>query len=212
MVKKETEKGKIDLEESSTDKKDVEVELIVEAKSELYNVSVKQKLNRSKLPEEIDKIIEQISKSKNFRATPIKIESIITSNGDNIEDPVKLFATKIGVDPEQLSKSRLIAIKGDDVQILQPTKISARDGGIILLAINDYVFNQSSTPYKEWKEMCEGSNLKSNTPIYQIAGDIKRVKYIDKKKYDNTPKKEMKLTPKAVDLVKKVIEKFIEEN
>lgn len=212
MVKKETEEEKIDLEESSTDEKDVEVELTVEAKSELYNVSVEQKLNRSKLPGEIDNIIEQISKSKNFKATPIKVEPISTPSGGDIEDPVELFATKIGVDPEQFSKSRLVAIKDDDVQILQPTKITARDGGIILLAINDYVFGQSSTPYKEWKEMCETSNLKSNTPIYQIAGDIKRGKYIDKNKYDNTPKKEMKLTPKAVDLVKKVIEKFIEEN
>lgn len=193
---------------------EVEVKLEVEAKSELYSIKVSRKLDISLLSLEIDNIINQISKSKQFKATPIKDESqtqppIITSSD---EDPVSIFATKIGVNPDDFVKSKLIAIKNDDVQILKPTKITARNGGMLLLAINEYVFNNTTTPYKEWKELCEVSNLKSKTPIYQIAGDIKNGGYIDKKTYDNTPKKEMKLTPKAIEVIRKFIEKFLEEN
>ena len=185
------------------------IELI--AKSSTYEIRIKSKAKTDRISEVIDSLIEQVSKSKSF--SPVSLSSTpLVSTEQNIspgssENLLRLFATKINVNADAFESSNLVAIKNDSVQLMKPSALKQSECCYLLLAINEYVLGRDSMTYDEWRELCESSKIKGNTPFHKVVDNAKRYGHINQKKYDSA--KEIVLEPKRVEVVKKAIEKYL---
>lgn len=184
-------------------------------RNELYEIKIKSKVSTQNISVVIDSLIDQISKSKSFSPKTLRIitekktetpQPRVTAEGDN---PVRVFADKIGIDPDKFQSSNLVAVKNDSVQLLKPTVLEPSRSCLLLLAISEFVLSRPHLSYDEWKDLCETSKIKSNTPFHKIVNNVKSAGYINAKKYDNS--KEILLEPKGVEIVKKTLEKYLSE-
>ncbi len=189
------------------------IRLEVNAHNDTHSINITRIVAVSEISKCIDDTIAEISKSKTFEAKPVNAEiktpPVILSPLPQ-ESPVRSFAEKIEVDPDAFEKLKLIAIKNDAVQLLKPTKLKPTESCYLLLAVNEFALGKQSMQFEDWRELCQASNIKSPTPIYKIASNAKNAGHIDKKKYTNT--RELVLSPKGVEIVRKAIEKAISEN
>lgn len=188
------------------------IRLEVKAHNDTHSIKVTRIVAVSEISKCIDEAINEISKSKAFVAKPVRMETKTpptTPPLDLSENPVRSFAEKIGVDPDAFEKLKLIAIKNDDVQLLKPTKLKPSESGYLLLAVNEFALGKQSMQFEDWRDLCQASNIKSTTPIYKIALNAKDNGHIDKKRYSST--REMILSPKGVEVVKKAIERVLSE-
>jgi len=199
-----------------SEKQNKKIEIKIKAKTKFHELSVEMNSKLVDLPSDIDDVIDQLSKSKYFSEKNISVlerktqSEKISFSGQTpsiLENPVKLFATRLEVEPEEFEKLNLIAIKGDDIQILKTTKLGINENTLLLLALNEYVLNYPSTSFDDWKAMFESSSIKSKTPYHKIINNCVALKYIDKKKY--TESRMLVLTAKGFETVKKSIKRLL---
>lgn len=184
------------------------ISLKLTAKSEFFEIKIKQKIPKNTIGENIDKIIHEISKSKSFKAKPTdnKPTSIHQTESKNeSENSIKLLAMKLDVDPDKFENLKIIGIKGEAIQLLKPSKLKPSESCYLLIAVNEFVLGKLAIQYDELKEMCELNGIRSKTPFYQIIDNAKRYGHIDKKKYDNA--KEVVLQSKGLDLLRSALNK-----
>lgn len=205
-----------DNESKESEKQNKKIEIKIKAKTKFHELSVEMNSKLVDLPSDIDDIIDQLSKSKYFSEKNLSVlerkvqPEKISPPGQTLsilENPVKLFATRLEVEPEEFEKLNLIAIKEDDIQILKTTKLGINENTLLLLALNEYVLNYPSTSFDDWKAMFESSNIKTKTPHHKIINNCIALKYIDKKKY--TESRMLVLTAKGLETVKKSIKKLL---
>lgn len=191
-------------------KTDNRVSVNLKTQNDKFEINISKYTDIENIANTIDQLITEVAKTKSFSSENIilhpKKQDQVLGKQDN---RVILFGKKIGVNPESLSKSELIGIKDDDVQIIKASKLSPLQAGLLILAVKDLELNQRPVPYEEWKQICEASGIKSNTPLYQLAINAKQMGYIDKKKHES---KEMLLNSKGQLFVKKALEKFLSIN
>jgi hypothetical protein len=195
-----------------------DISLSVRMISDSFEVVIKKQISLSTISQTIDRVIEEINKSKSFKPVSIITQkdkvrippSQFVTQKIEPEDKISFFAKKIGVDPEKLIGSELIGIKNDDVQIIKTTKLKPNEAGLLILSIKDLVFGQKSIPYEEWKSLCEASSIKSNTPFYMLASNYTLTKAIDKSKYKNS--KELAINSKGEKVVKDALERILSQN
>lgn len=211
----ETSNESVESKKSESKNINKKIEIKIKAKTKTHDISIETDSSLVDLPSDIDEIISQLSKSKSFSEKNLssliqKTTEKLTSHGQTssiLENPIKLFAIRLEVDPEDFEKFNLIAIKGDDIQILKTTKLGINENTLLLLATNEYVLNNPSTSFDDWKAMFESSNLKTKTPYHKIIGNCIAQKYIDKKKYAES--RSLVLTAKGFEAIKKSIKKLL---
>lgn len=192
------------------------IEIKIRAKTKTHEISIETDSNLVDLPSDIDNIVNQLTKSKSFseknissltqQTLPEKPNSL-GQTSSILENPIKLFATRLEVNPDDFEKLNLVAIKGDDTQILKTTKLGINENTLLLLALNEYVLNNPSISFEDWKAMFESSNIKTKTPHHKIINNCVTLKYIDKKKYAES--RLIVLTAKGFEAVKKSIKKLL---
>jgi len=186
------------------------VSVIIEAQNEKFTVTLNTKSRASTISETIDRLIQEITKSKSFPLeTIVKKEKPATQTTPKIEsdNKMELFAKRFDVDADKLIKSDLIGIKNDDVQIIRSTKFAPSEVGLLILSMKDHGLGQKSVPYEEWKVICEATGIKSKTPWYQVATNYSNLNQIEKNKYKNS--KMMVITLKGEKIVKKALERAL---
>lgn len=200
----------------NSEKLNKKIEIKIKAKTKFHEIIVEMNSELGDMPTDIDDVIGQLSKSKFFSEKNLSIIEVKehqekipppSQKSSNLENPVRLFATRLEIDPDDFEKLSLIAIKGDGIQILKTTKLGFNENALLLLALNEYVLNQTSTSYDDWKDMFESSNIKTKTPYHKIINNCIAAHYIDKKKYSDS--RELVLTAKGFDTVKKSIKKIL---
>lgn len=204
-----------ELEKSEPKNTNKNLEIKIKAKTKTHEISIETDSNLVDLSNDVDNIINQLSKSKSFSEknlssqTQKTIEKPLSSGPTSsiLENPIKLFATRLEVDPDELEKLNLLAIKGEDIQILKTTKLGINENSLLLLAANEYVLNNPSISFDDWKAMFESSSIKTKTPYHKIIGNCIAQKYIDKKKYAEA--RMLVLTGKGFETVKKSIKKLL---
>lgn len=195
--------------ENDTNKsKDEMVSLKLTAKSEFFEIKIKQTIPKNMIGENIDKIIHEISKSKSFKVKPTDEKPVSVHHSElkiEVENPIKILAMKLDVDPDKFENLKIIGIKGEAIQLLKPSKLKPSESCYLLIAANEFVLGKLAIQYDELKEMCELNGIRSKTPFYQIIDNAKRYGHIDKKKYDNA--KEVVLQSKGLDLLRSALNK-----
>ncbi len=208
MEKEEQSEKKIEENEGEKKavKKDEKISLKISARNELFEIKIKKESKTSSLASDIDELVEEIQKSKNFNVERIvekptqKPQS--TSGVPVAEDEVTMIET--GLDVSSGRVRDILGIRNENIQILRPGKLEASENGLLILAANEFGLRRQGLPYDEWKELCEANNIKSKTTFSKIALNHKNYGNIDKKKYMNS--KELVLTPKGINTLKKALE------
>lgn len=207
-----TESQKPELEQDNNHK----ISIKIKAKTKNFGISVETDSSINQLAFLTDKITKSIMQSQTFSKVNLEnmpeIELLSkptesdSHNTSDVQNQIQLFANRIGVDPEKLEKSKLIGIRDQDIQIIKVSQITPLEASMLILAIKDLVMNVKPIAYDDWKEICEANGIRPKTPLYKLSNNAKDRDYLNKSKYAS---KELLLTPKGIDFVKKSLEKFL---
>ncbi len=184
-----------------TDSSNDDFSVNVEIKSKAYSIRVEKKTSLSNISSTVDKIINEILKSKSLSST--STENVQNQNSSGLD----LLSSRLGVDEKRLEDSKIFVLKGNNFNIINPKKLKPSEIGLLILAINEFVLGNSSISYENWKEKFENSNLKGKLKASEIVRDYKSYQRIEKSIYDN--EKNLVLSAKGLDDLKSVITKSI---
>lgn len=192
--------------------KNVGVVLKILAKGLSYDITIERRTQMHDLSNDIDGIINEISKSKLITAeTSIVKEKTTPQFPEKAEvNPIQLLAMKLGVDENAFEKLKIISIKNETAQILKPSLLKPSENCYLLLAASEFVLHRESLPYDEWKLLCEASNIKSKTPFVHIVKNAKNYGHIDKKLYESS--RQVTLSPRGVEVITKALQNLINNN
>jgi len=177
----------------------------VKAISNNFEISISTTVDSDDLAGATDLLVDEISKSKIFSGgTP-------QTGSDSVSDaPTEKLATRLNVEPKELEKSKLVLFKGDNFQILKGTKLEPSEVGLLILAINEFVYDNNSMTYDDWKKKFDACKLKGKLYPSAIVGNYKKYDRIESEQYDED--KILILTGKAVDDLTKTVTTFLNTN
>lgn|SRR5574337_659517 len=195
-------------------KEETNCSITVKARNSSHEIVVETKSVISNIPQVIDSIMDEISNSKLF--VPEKDQSLTPrSLTGNVFTPVnasslsqiELLSAKLEIDAKSLMESRLVGFKGDSFQIIKTSNLQQSEVGLLILAINEFVFHRDATPYQEWKTIFEASKTKGKLNSSDLVRNYKRDNRIEKEKYEKN--QELVLTYKGLEDLKVAIRKLL---
>jgi len=173
----------------------------VEVKSTDFSVRVEKKTSLSNIVSTIDTIVNEILKSKSISSTPETIPP--SSKFGNID----VLANRLDMDTKKLENSKIFVLEGKNFNIINPLKLKPSEIGLLILAINEFVFNNPFMKYDDWKYKFENSNLKGKLRPSEIIRDYKSYQRIEKSDY--AKEKNLVLSAKGLEDLKLVLKKSI---
>lgn len=159
----------------------------------------------------VKKLLEDVRK-EGFLDRDVEENKDIKTKQDKsilIDNPINKIEIKANITPGKIVPTNIIAFKDNVPQLMKPNSFTnPSDAVLFLLFAIETGLDRLKIDYDSFKDLYDGQNIKSGSPLSMIFTNLRNGGYLDKKEYatDRSLRLTAKGEKKAIEVLKAQLE------